>query len=227
MQRRRHVTVTYAIKVPRGQFESSRRTQPAQLLKSGCRRADDDTDVPRLAGFTAWQRSRVFRVYSNTFSSSKALKSVYYNSKHSFHVVVMLCVMFIKLKLIKKRRLHFIDSSLCWTLFLFKQTLYKAVHKVLNENICVLFGKYCIYFTSAVVKYANTTWAVTTGTKKCPTSRLRLQLLPACTRLLSPIGCIQPQPMSNTPYVFYTLPFLPLGKNVILSRKIILIGNET
>lgn len=46
------MTVTCAIKVPRERFESSRRTQPAQLLKSGCTGSDDDTTDPRLAGFT-------------------------------------------------------------------------------------------------------------------------------------------------------------------------------
>ena len=98
-------------------------------------------------------------VFIRTPLHLKLTYQFFYNSKHSFHVVAMLyCVMFIKLKLIKKHRLHFIDSSLCLTLFLFKQTLYEAVHKVLNENVSeTLFGKYCIYFTSAVVKYANTT----------------------------------------------------------------------
>lgn len=46
------MTVTCAVKVPRERFESSRRTQPAQLLKSGCTGSDDDTTDPRLAGFT-------------------------------------------------------------------------------------------------------------------------------------------------------------------------------
>ncbi|ROL54834.1 Microfibril-associated glycoprotein 4 [Anabarilius grahami] len=48
----------------------------------------------------------------------------------------------------------------------------------------------------AVIKYANAARASSREAES-----VRLHVLPACTRILSPIGYIQPQPMSNTPTV--------------------------
>jgi len=120
-------------------------------VKVGCTSSDDVTAVPRFAGFTAWQRSRAFRVYSHTLvplissqiSFFKDMKTVFSCSRNVIgycHV----CVMFIKIKLIKKRWSHVIDYRIILN-FILVQTDAVWSSTVLNENV----SEISVYFANA------------------------------------------------------------------------------